>query len=198
MRRFIASLLIICFTLSGLGCATSKQTGALTGAAVGAGAGAVIFKDPRAGAIIGGIVGAIAGAVIGDYIDEQKKNRRESVREIKYKPSQGNIVRIEDTTIEPVRVKPGETVGLKTSYYVLSPAPVGQVKIVESRVVTYNDKPVTEPFIREVRKEQGLTSSTMKLPLPNDAAEGEYTVITTIDCGQKRDQSISKFYVQEI
>lgn len=198
MRKFIASLLIICFTLSSLGCATSKQTGALTGAAIGAGVGATIFKNKLVGALVGAAVGALAGAVIGDYIDEQKKNRQESVRDINYRPSQGNIVRVEDTTIEPIRVKPGEVIGLKTNYYVISPSPRATVKIVESRVIQYNGEPVMDPMVREVIKNQGLTSSTAKLTIPKDAAEGEYSVITTIDNGSKRDQGLSKFYVQKI
>jgi hypothetical protein len=106
-------------------------------------------------------------------------------------------VQIEQSNSDPVEVKPGDTVGLKTSYYVISPS-AGQVKIVESRVIKYNDKPIMEPLVREVRKEQGLTSSTVKLPIPQEASEGEYTVITTIDNGSKREQAESRFYVQKI
>jgi hypothetical protein len=198
MKGLIASLLIVYFTLSLFGCETGRGTGALAGGAIGAGVGAAVSKHNRlAGALIGGALGAIAGAAVGNYIDEQKKNRQESVRDINYRPSQGNIVQIEQSNIDPVEVKPGDTVGLKTSYYVISPSP-GQVKIIESRVIKYNGEPVMEPLVREVRKEQGLTSSTVKLPIPNDASEGEYTVITTIDNGAKREQAESKFYVQKI
>lgn len=198
MRRLTALLLIMCFAFGLFGCATGRGTGAVAGGAIGAGVGAAVSKHNRlAGALIGGVLGAIAGTAIGNYIDEQKKNRQESARDINYRPSQGNIVQIEQSNINPVQVKPGDTVGLKTSYYVISPSP-GQVKIVESRVIKYNGEPVMEPLVREVRKEQGLTSSTIKVPIPGEASEGEYTVITTIDNGAKRDQAESKFYVQKI
>jgi hypothetical protein len=199
MKRLMSFILIVCFSISLFGCATGRGTGAIAGGAIGAGVGAAVSKkNPLLGALAGGIIGAIAGTAIGNYIDEQKKSRAESIRETNYKPSQGNMVRIQEVTSDPVRVKPGEIIGLKTSYYVLSPSFSGQVKIVESRVIKYNEQPVMEPLVREVRKDQGLTSSTVKVPIPDDASEGEYSVITIIDNGSNKDQSISKFYVQKI
>lgn len=198
MKRIICTLLTTCFLINLLGCATGKETGALTGGAIGAGLGAAIFKDKLVGALVGGAVGALAGAVIGNYYDEQKKNRQESMRATNYRPTQGNMVRIEEATSNPVRVKPGEVVGLKTNYYVLSPSPETTVKIIESRIIKYQDEPVMEPLVREVHRNQGEHSSTAKITIPNDAPTGEYTVITIIDNGSKRDQSLSKFYVQRI
>jgi hypothetical protein len=89
-------------------------------------------------------------------------------------------------------------VGLKTSYYVMSPNPGTQVKIVESRVIQYNGQSVCDALVREVPRAQGEHSSTVKFPVPNEAYPGEYTVITTIDNGERRDRSVSKFYVQRI
>jgi hypothetical protein len=199
MRRAIAILLVLFFVLSLFGCATGRNTGALAGGAIGAGVGAAVSKhNPWLGALIGGALGAVAGAAIGNYIDEQKKSRQESTRAINYRPSQGNIVRIEETSNTPVRVRPGETVGLKTSYYVLSPSPQAQVKIVESRVINYNGEPIVDPLVREVVKDQGEHSSTVKMKIPYDAPTGQYTVITTIDNGSRKDQRVSKFYVQNI
>lgn len=199
MKRFITVIVIACFALGLFGCATGRGTGVLAGGAIGAGVGAAVSrKNPLLGALIGATLGAIAGAAIGNYVDEQKENRQESIRDLDYKPSQGNMVRIEDATTNPVKVKPGEVVGLNTTYYVLNPSSGAQVKIVETRVIRYNGKPVIEPMVREVRKEQGLTSSTARLPIPKDAAEGEYTVVTTIDNGSWQDKSVSKFYVQKL
>jgi hypothetical protein len=137
-------------------------------------------------------------AAIGTYIDQQKKNRQESMRAINYKPSQGNIVRIRGTTNEPVRVKPGEVVELRTTYYVMSPSPQAQVRIIESRVIQYNNEPVMDPLVRNVDRTQGEHTSIMKLPLPSEAQTGQYKVITTIDNGIRRDQSILEFYVEGI
>lgn len=199
MKSIISIVLISCFMFGLFGCATGKETGALAGSAVGAGVGAAVSKhNPWLGALIGGALGAIAGAVIGNYIDEQNKNRQESAKTINYRPSQGDLVRIDKATNDPLRVKPGEVIGLKTTYYVLSPSPEAQVSVVESRVINYNGEPVMEPLVRNVSKNQGEHTSTVKIPIPNDSPAGEYTVITTIDNGTRKDQSISKFYVQKI
>lgn len=197
MRRVIVFVVVVCFLCSFFGCATGGGTGALAGGALGAGVGAAVSKhNPLLGALIGGAVGAIAGTAIGNYIDRQKKNREQSARALNYRPSQGNLVHIEDTTTNPVTVRPGEVVGLSTSYYVMSPDPGIQVKIVESRVIQYNGQSVCAPLVREVQKNQGEHSSTAKFPVANEADSGEYTVITTIDNGGLRDQSVTKFYVQ--
>jgi len=198
MKRIVSAGIIVCFSISLFGCATGKGTGAIAGGAVGAGVGAAVSKhNPWLGALIGGALGAVAGAAIGNYIDEQKKNRQESIRAINYRPSQGNFVRISGTTNEPVRAKPGEVVGLRTTYYVMNPSPQAQVRIVESRIIQYNGEPVMEPLLRKVDRVQGEHTSTMKLPLPIEAQAGEYKVITTIDNGTRRDQSISEFYIEK-
>lgn len=133
---------------------------------------------------------------LGNYADEQKKSRQESLREIDYRSSQGNLVRIEETTNEPLRITPGEMVKLRTSYYVMSPAPEAEIKIVETRIIQYNAQNVVDPLVREVRKRQGLAISTAKLSIPKDAIKGEYIVITTIDNGTMQDKRVSTFYIQ--
>jgi hypothetical protein len=197
MKKIIATALIVSFASGLFGCATGRETGALSGGAIGAGVGASVSKrNPWLGALIGGAVGAVAGAAIGNYIDEQNKNRQESMRAINYRPSQGNIVKIDEVTNDPTVVKPGEDVGVMTTYYVMSPSPEAQVKIVETRVVQYNGKSVMDPLVRSIVRKQGEYTSTLKLSIPNDEPAGEYAVITTIDNGTRRDQKVSRFYVQ--
>jgi outer membrane lipoprotein SlyB len=44
------------------------------------------------GALIGGALGAVAGAAIGNYIDQQNKNRQESMKAINYRPEVAGFV----------------------------------------------------------------------------------------------------------
>lgn len=199
MKRLIAYVLIVCFSISLYGCATGTGTGALAGGAVGAGVGAAVSRhNPWVGALIGGAIGAAAGAVIGHYIDEQKKNRQQSIKDTNYRASQGQVVRIEDAETIPVTVKPGETIGLKASYYALSPDQRAQVRIRETRIIRYNGQPIMDPIVRDVIKDQGLTSSTAKMTIPRDAQPGNYEVITIIDNGYTKDTRTDNFYVQSI
>jgi hypothetical protein len=199
MKRIISVVLIVCFMSFLFGCATGRDTGAVAGGAIGAGVGAAVSKhNPWLGALIGGVLGAVAGAAIGNYIDEQKKDRQQSIRDTNYIPSQGQVVRIENADTTPVTVRPGETIGLRANYYVLAPDQRAQVKIRETRVIRYNGQPIMDPIVREVIKDQGMASSTAKIPIPSEAQPGNYEVITIIDNGSKQDQSVSRFYVQNI
>jgi hypothetical protein len=105
------------------------------------------------------------------------------------------VVRINDAGTAPPQVKRGETIGLMTSYYVVAPNPASTVRITETRVVQYNGQQIMQPIVRTVDKQQGMTSSTAKLPIPPDAQLGEYKVITVIDNGAYRDTKTSSFYV---
>lgn len=199
MRKAIAVLLILFLMTSLFGCATSQGTGAVAGGAVGAGVGAAVSKhNPLLGALLGGALGALTGAMIGKYIDEQKKDRQQSIREISYRSGQGKIVRIDNANVAPGTVKAGETIGLSTSYYVISPDPGGTVSICETRIIKYNEQQIMEPIVRYVVRRQGETTSTAKIPIPRDAQSGNYEVITIIDNGTNRDQSVSQFYVQNM
>lgn len=199
IQKRLAILLVCTLFLGLMGCATARDSGAVAGTAIGAGVGAAVSKhNPWLGAMIGGTLGFIAGSAIGNYIDVQEKSRQESIRDLKYKPSQGHVARIESAGATPVTVKPGETIGLKVDYYVISPDPRAQVRIKETRIIKYNNKPIMEPLKRVLVKNQGMASSTAKIPIPRDAQPGKYEVITIIDNGSSRDQNKSNFYVQKI
>ncbi|HEY2588172.1 MAG TPA: YMGG-like glycine zipper-containing protein [Tepidisphaeraceae bacterium] len=63
--------------LTGAGCATNTQTGALVGGGAGAAVGAVAFRrTPVAGAVLGGAVGALTGAAIGNAQDRAEARER--------------------------------------------------------------------------------------------------------------------------
>jgi uncharacterized protein YcfJ len=79
IRKSVVALTLAAVT--GAGCATKTQTGAVVGGAGGAAVGGLIgsMSHGRAGegALIGGAVGAIGGALVGhgmDKNDEKKKN----------------------------------------------------------------------------------------------------------------------------
>ena len=108
------------------------------------------------------------------------------------------MIKIENTEILPISVKPGESIEIKTTYYLYGPEQRKKINVKETRIIQYNGKAVMNPLVREVIREQGLFSSIAKLPIPEDAAPGEYEVITTIDSGQKSDTRTNKFVVNFI
>ncbi len=77
-KRFISTVVIICFMTVVWGCETMDRqrtaTGAVAGAAVGAGTGALIDKKNRyRGALIGATAGAVLGTGIGHVLQKQKQ-----------------------------------------------------------------------------------------------------------------------------
>lgn len=201
MRRFIAILVIIYLCAGSFGCVTTTDKGAVTGAGTGAILGAVVGaiagdgKGAAIGAAAGMVAGAILGSVVANYIDKQETSRSESIRETGYTPAQGNIVEIKDAEVKPANVKPGDDIGLKVRYHVLSPDSTTKVDIRETRQIYYNGQSIFSPLVREVVKDQGQASSTAMLTLQEDMQDGEYKVVTTIDNGRVRVTKKSKFYV---
>lgn len=189
------SITLFCFLFAGcLGCATNTGTGASIGAGLGALVGQMIGKNTTS-TLIGAGVGALLGGIIGNYMDQRNKTRQQSVRDIGYNSSQGNVVKVDAVDSEPLTVKRGDTVGLKVTYYVISPNPNAVVNVKETRVLRCGGQPVAKPIERVSTKEQGNRTSTYRFKIPPDAQPGEYEVITTIDNGVTRSTGVSKFYV---
>lgn len=198
-KKILSLLLIVFLSLNLFGCATGRDAGGLIGGLIGAGVGAVTSKhNPILGAIVGGTLGTIAGSIVGDYADRQEQSRQEVLRELRYRNYYGKKIQIRESIADPAVVRPGERVSLRTSYYVLSPLPDEKMRVLESREIIFNGESIMRPLVREITRYQGLTSSTLSLPIPREALEGEYTVITTVDNGSVRERSISRFYIRQI
>jgi hypothetical protein len=76
-KLLVTGLLATTMSLTGVGCATNTQTGALVGGGAGAAVGAVALRRaPFAGAVLGGAVGALTGAVIGNAEDRAEARDR--------------------------------------------------------------------------------------------------------------------------
>ena len=71
------------------------------------------------------------------------------------------------------------------------------MKISECREVLYESRPVMRPILREVVRAQGLIESTLTLPVPSDAREGVYTVVTTVHSGGLSGRYLSNFFVRQ-
>ena len=75
-KKLISAGLLGTIGLTGFGCATNTQTGALVGGGAGAAVGAAVFhRAPLAGAVLGGAAGAITGAAIGNSVDRDQARR---------------------------------------------------------------------------------------------------------------------------
>lgn len=202
MRIRTLSLLTLMFFVTGvMGCETTKEhkgatTGAAVGAATGAVAGAVLgSKGAKTEmAVVGGLVGALIGGAIGHYAYDQKKSREETEKKYDYKSASGVVVRLEESSVAPSTVKPGEKVDLKATYAVLTPAADTDVSVTEVREIKLGDELVGKPEVTVTRK-GGTYSSSIPLTLPSNTKKGTYTVTTTIQTATAKDTQQTTFVV---
>ena len=192
-RRSIVStvaLVLIVTLLAGCAEMTEQQKGG----AVGAGGGAILGalaggmadkKNPGRGAAIGAAAGAAlggaAGWLVGEYRVQQVKSRDQAVAETRYNARQGVVATIDRSVATPQQVKPGDQMTLQVQYTVLAPPRGGEVRVRETRTILFANQVLTELPARELSLTQGTQGIEFPMTLPQNAADGEYTVLTTVE-----------------
>ncbi len=202
-KKIISIVVIITFIAGIMGCASipEERKGAATGAGIGAAAGIVAgallgSKGAKTEmAILGGFLGALAGGLIGHYAYDQKKTKEETAKKYKYQPSKGLFVRIENTSVVPDKVNPGETVDIRMTYAVLGTPAHKELHITETREIRYKGELFGKPNVQVVRKD-GTYSSSIPITLPADAKKGKYIVIVTVKTHNVSDSKKTSFYVR--
>lgn len=199
VRKLMAGMLILTFTLMITGCETIQEhpgaaTGAGLGAASGAVAGALISKSTK-GAVIGGLVGALIGGAIGNYAYDQKKTAGETAQTYNYQQTYGPMITLESVSCSPQTVHPGEVVEMKMTYAILNPTPNTQTNITEIREITQNGVAVGNPQVQIVRTD-GTYSSVLPLKLPTNAVKGTYTVNSIVQSDTAKDSRQMTFTVK--
>jgi hypothetical protein len=167
------------------------------------------------GAIIGGLIkgdlkgagiGAAAGGAIGfayawgkclslysTLKSQQVAGYSETAQRTRYKPSQGQVVKIEDFGLLPTAVSPGGAVKMNGSYYVLAPEGAKEMKVTETRVVKYYD-PAKRQWVdlgqvdQEITAAPGLRKADGNFDIPKDVPEGQYRIAFKVNAGGKEDK----------
>jgi len=201
--KIISIITILLFILGLFGCASIPEehkgaaTGAAIGGATGATAGAILAERgaKTETAILGGLAGALIGGLIGHYAYDTKRSREETAQKYNYQSSTETMVRIEDVSVIPSTIKPGDKVDLKVTYAVLESAPDKEINITEIREVKMGAELVGKPEVN-VSRSGGTYSSTIPVFLPSDAKKGTYSVITTVQSQTAKDSKETFFKVQ--
>ena len=202
-RKFISIIAILTFLTGVFGCASlpEEHKGAATGAGVGAATGAVAgallgSKGSKTEmAILGGLAGALAGGLIGHYAYDQKRTKDETAKKYNYDPSQGKLIRIEDVSVVPATVSPGDTIELKMTYALLGIGSGKEADITEIREIRYEGEIFGKPQIN-VSRADGTYSTSIPITLPYDAKKGKYNVITTVQSSYASDSKEVSFQIR--
>jgi hypothetical protein len=166
--------------------------------AVGAGgAGGAAVEGPAGapqGAVSGGLTGVLAGGVIGNVLDRQERTRAATAETIAYSGEKGDIVRIEEVSLNPQSIRPGETVDLNVQYAILTLGGTEPVRVREIRHIYYQGDLVGNPVV-QVERPNGTYWSTLPIKLPPSATPGRYEVVVGVEMNGTLDRWESRFTV---
>jgi hypothetical protein len=174
--------------------------GAVGGAALGYLLGSKNSKleTTAIGAAAGGALAfAIAyGKCLAYYSNLQSfpvAGRQETAQKIGYTASQGYLTKIENFSLSPQGVAPGGKVQMKGTYYVMAPPGEQEVKVTETRLLSYYDpekKEWTElgAVDNEITSALGTRRAEGNFDIPQDVPEGRYRVTMKVAAQSKQDE----------
>jgi len=162
-----------------------------TGAAVGAAAG-------------GAIAFAIAWGKCMEYYSNLQSfpvaGANETAQRIGYTASQGNVTKIESFDVNPTQTSPGKGVKTTGSYYVMAPSGAKEVKVTETRTVSYldgNEWKELGSIPQDVTAGLGTRRADGSFDLPPDMAEGRYRVSMKVAANGVEDQKTKELLVKK-
>lgn len=200
--RMVASVILLIGGVALLnGCETLERTikdnpKTAAGAGAGGAGGAVIggLASGGTGAVIGGLAGVLAGGVVGSLLDRQERTRAATAETMAYSVEKGDLVRIEEVSLNPQAIRPGETVNVNVQYAIITPSGRDPVRVREVRQIYYQGDLVGNPVV-EVERLDGTYWSTLPIKLPASATPGLYTVVVGVEMNGTLDRWESRFNI---
>ena len=179
LRNSVLGLALFSMIFTFSGCeSTGKSAG--MGAAIGATAGAIIGNqsgNQGEGAVIGAIIGDTTGAIVKDVQKTKAKKSRtaeETVVEYNYTPTQGESLRFEGASVNPVEVMRGQLTTVSMQYALLGSGAGKQVT--ETRTIKMNGEVVAQISSESFTRNDGTWVSTQDFRIPNNWLEGHYVL----------------------
>lgn len=185
--------------------------------AVGAIGGAILGmlisskQDRTQGALIGAAAGgALAysiawGKCLRYYSDVNTfpvADARQTAAAIGYVASRGNLVKIQNFSVNPSQVTPGGSFNQQGSYYVMAPDGQRDVKVVETRTVHFYDP--QEKAWKELGSEEtpitaalGTRRTEGNIGMPREVAEGRYRVTLKVAALGVSDQASQELVIRK-
>ncbi len=166
------------------------------GAGVGGAGGALIggLASGGTGAVIGGLAGVLTGGVIGHVLDRQERARAATAETMAYTADKGTIVRIEEVSLNPQAIRPGETLNVNVQYAIITSDGTVPIRVREIRHIYHQGDLVGNPVVA-VERMDGTYWSTLPITLPASATPGRYEVVVGVEMNGALDRWESRFTV---
>jgi glycine zipper 2TM protein len=179
--------------------------GALLGALLSSG------SNRGRGAVIGAAAGgALSFAVAWGHCLQQYSdltsypvaNAQQTAEQVGYNASRGNEIKIQNFSVNPNSLAPGNEMNFNGSYYVMAPEGQKEVKVTETRAVHYFDP--AENAWKELGSVDGQITSALgtrradgHFDIPKDVPEGRYRVTLKVAALGKQDQASQEIVVKK-
>ena len=200
-RMFVRLILLIGGVALLIGCETLERAikdnpRTAGGAAVGGAGGALIggLATGGTGAVIGGLAGGLTGGVIGNVLDRQERGRAATAETLAYSADKGDIVRLEEVSLNPQAIRPGETFNVNVQYAIITKDGTAPVRVREIRQIYYQGELVGNPVVA-VERTDGTYWSTLPITLPASATPGRYEAVVGVEMNGTLDRWESRFTV---
>jgi hypothetical protein len=181
------------------------------GAIGGALLGALIGGKKGEGALIGAAAGGTLAfavaygrclSVYSDLVSYPAAGAEETARKVGYTPSAGYVTKIENFAVNPVGVPPGGRVQMNGSYYVMAPEGSKEVKVTETRSLSYLDPSVNQwktlgSVDQEITSGLGTRRAEGNIDLPPDVPEGRYLINFRVAANGMQDETSQELMVQK-
>ena len=127
---------------------------------------------------------------------------RQTAQKIGYKPSQGYVAKIDNFSLTPEAIAPGETIQMKGQYYIMAPEGAREVKVTETRTLHYFDASGNTwkelgSIDNEITSALGTRRAEGNFDIPTDVPEGRYRVTLKISSEGKEDQASRELTVRK-
>ena len=174
--------------------------GGVLGALVG---GARKPEEALIGAVIGAVVGGALSsalawghcmALYSDLKSYPVAGAQETAQKTGYTPTQGNVIKIENFSLDPNTSVPGGQVGMKGAYHVMAPEESREIKVTETRGVEYFDAKKNAwkelgSVDEDITVAQGTRKAEGRFELPADVPVGCYRMTFKVSANGKEDRA---------
>ncbi len=176
---------LCCVALVASGC-QSVGRGAGLGSVIGGTAGAIIGHQSGhgwEGAAIGALAGAATGAIASDIRIRRAKSRQETAATYNYTPSQGEVLKFEETSVLPSQVKAGNMVEASIQYALLGSGESG-TSLTEARTIKKGGEVIAEIGTKNFTRTDGTWVSATQFKVPGNFEPGDYSMVQVIQTAQ--------------
>jgi hypothetical protein len=149
-----------------------------------------------AGLLAGGVTCFVIARAQSTAVQDYAQTRKT----VKYKPSQGTLVRVDNLTVQPQAVPAGEKFSWRSRYVVMTPDQNADLQVAETRIVSAYDEQTRQwkemgRHRTEITIKPGTRVDEAEMSMPKAPTARRYLVTFQVEHNQVADQKYQEMSV---